>query len=92
MVEESTRRAKPYLQQAVLQNDMPVISEILNNGFPVNEPINGCQQTLLHQAVIQNRSDLLKMLKQFNPNVNAQDSAGRTAIHFACRAGNLKMV
>ena len=32
------------------------------------------------------------MLKQYNPNVNAQDSTGRTALHFACRAGNLKML
>ena len=26
---------------------------------------------------------------ELNPNVNARDSVGRTALHFACRAGNI---
>ena len=43
-------------------------------------------------AATKGSTSLLDKIIAFNPNVNAQDSNGRTVLHFACRSGNLKMV
>ncbi len=43
-------------------------------------------------AAAKGSTSLLEKIMVFNPDVNAQDSNGRTVLHFACRSGNLKMV
>jgi len=48
--------------------------------------------TLLMGAANKGSVSLFDKIIAFNPNVNAQDSNGRTVLHFACRSGNLKMV
>ena len=42
----------------------------------------------MHVAAKCNKEQIQKIL-ELNPNVNARDNVGRTALHFACRAGNI---
>lgn len=71
------------------------IIKILKAGYPVDEPFmeeSSLGITLLMGAANKSSTSLLDKIMAFNPNVNAQDSNGRTVLHFACRSGNLKMV
>ena len=83
------QRAKRVIYDAINKgNTTPAIS-IVQHGFPIDDPIIDCQiNTLMHVAAKCNKEQIQKIL-ELNPNVNARDSVGRTALHFACRAGNI---
>lgn len=89
---EQIERAKSYMRDAVLAQDTQVINDLLQAGFPVDELIDRLGTTLLMIAVINDKIEVAKLLSQFSPNPNTQDSVGRTALHFACKSGNLRMV
>ena len=44
---------------------------------------------LMHAAGKCSEEELSTILTQTAPNVNARDKLGRTALHFACRSGNI---
>ena len=82
-------RAKTVLFESVKKGNVQPIVAIINHGFPIDEPIMDSGVNLLMHAAALFPSDQLQTILDLNPNVNARDSLGRTALHFACRAGNI---
>ena len=37
-------------------------------------------------------AECLKIILQYKPRINLQDSFGRTALHFACRSGRAEII
>ena len=48
-----------------------------------------CGANLLMHVASTCNAQQLETILQLNPDVNAQDNIGRTALHYACRAGKL---
>lgn len=97
MVEQSEQiqRAKDSLIDLVFDNNSAKIAQICNAGISVNEGLNKHEQTVLHLAVQVGRPQIVDMLfEQFATrlDINAQDIAGRGALHYACRQGDLDMM
>ena len=68
---------------------------ILEHGFPIETPVLASKITaLMHCSGIGN-AECLQIILNANQGkakkyINQRDSIGRTALHFACRAGNLQ--
>ena len=62
-------------------------------GLPIDHPVAhiGGMTSLMHASAVGGNTVMGKLLEK-NPNLALQDSQGRTALHYACRAGNQKSV
>ena len=60
---------------------------IVQSGFPVDDPIIDCGITILMHVAATCDAQQLRQILTLRPQVNARDDIGRTALHFACRAG-----
>jgi hypothetical protein len=61
--------------------------------FPVNEPITQTGIRCLHQAVLSQRNEFVKLLIEiYNADVNVTDEQGKTALHLAAASGNEEAV
>ena len=92
MVEEGSseaQRAKTIIVAAITKGKIDPVIKIHQQLLPINEPImDGSITTLMLVAGKGTADDIAKVL-QLSPDLNQTDSYGRTAIHFACRSGNL---
>ena len=64
----------------------PVLS-IIDAGFPVNAPVLEFGATIAMHVTATCSADFLSQIMARGADLNASDELGRTAIHFACRAG-----
>ena len=62
---------------------------IIQHGFPIDDPIMDCGVNLLMHVASTSGEEQLVQILELNPDLNASDNIGRTALHFACRAGKL---
>ena len=75
--------------EAINKKKMEPVINIVKHGFPVNEPIMYGGVNLLMHAAGNCTEEELGLIMTLQPDVNQRDNLGRTAMHFACRAGNL---
>ena len=75
------------ISQGVLDPCLKIVSE----GFDINEVIIDCGITILmHVCSTEScNADSVKQILSLNPDVNKRDTIGRSALHFACRAGKI---
>ena len=59
----------------------------------IDDPVAhiGGMTSTMHAAAVGGNTVMTALLEK-NPNLSLQDSTGRTALHYACRAGNHKTV
>ena len=86
---QALARAKNVLYEAVNKKNIQPIVAIINHGFPIDEPIMDAGVNLLMHAAARCQADQLRVILELNPDVNATCKMGRTALHFACKAGNI---
>ena len=86
---EALSKAKNILAEAINRKDMQPVINIVNKGYPVNEPILYGGVTILMHISGTCTSTELDQVMELNPDLNAKDSLGRSALHFACRAGKI---
>ena len=73
---------------AINKKEVDAIVQIVQAGFDVNTPVMDCGVNLLMHAATTVNGEQMQQLMQLNPNFDARDRVGRSALHFACRAGN----
>ena len=62
-------------------------------GLPIDHPVShiGGMTATMHASAVGGNTVMSKLLEK-NPDIALRDSTGRTALHYACRAGNHKTV
>ena len=75
-----------------LADDVRRVRELLKRGADVNWKNSSDGWTPLYRACVWNRSDIVKELLKYNPELNEQTIYDDTAIHAACRVGSLDCV
>ncbi|PSS15813.1 Ankyrin repeat and protein kinase domain-containing protein [Actinidia chinensis var. chinensis] len=80
----------PILAQLVANGSMDEIREVLEKGDPdwkLADSVDPEGQTLLHLAIAQIRPDLVQLLLEFEPDVEAQSRSGSSPLEAAAAAG-----
>ncbi|KAH7854985.1 hypothetical protein Vadar_019884 [Vaccinium darrowii] len=80
----------PVLAQLVAFGSMDQIREVLEKSDPSWKLVNSVDsdgQTLLHLAIAQCRPDLLQLLLEFEPDIDAQNRSGYSPLESAAAAG-----
>ena len=70
--------------------DMELCLQVIRDGFPVDKPIMDCGMNLLMHVASTCGEEQLTQILDLDLNINLCDKIGRTALHFACRAGKLE--
>jgi hypothetical protein len=79
------------LDQAVVDGDIDQVKSQISAGVDVNSK-NRLGWTLLHTAIRNRRTEIIKMLIDKGADVNAKDNRGRTPLHFAVETGQKDIV
>ncbi|PIA59835.1 hypothetical protein AQUCO_00400601v1 [Aquilegia coerulea] len=85
----------PILAHLVNEGSMDEIREVLERCDPVWQSADSVDihgQTLLHLAITQSRADLVQLLLEFEPNVEARSRSGRSALEAASAGGESLIV
>ena len=92
MVEaQPSERAKIIICQAVNQGKIDPVVGIINQGLvQLNEPVQDGDITVLMLVAGKGSAEDIQKILDLGPEVNKPDKYGRTALHFACRSGNME--
>ena len=85
----------PILAQLIADGSMDNIREVLERSDPSWKAVDSIDpngQTLLHLAISQKRPDLVQLLLEFEPNIEAQNSSGSTPLEAASSSGEALIV
>ncbi|KAK9290538.1 hypothetical protein L1049_008708 [Liquidambar formosana] len=85
----------PVLAQLVGHGSMDEIREVLEKSDPSWNAANSVDehgQTLLHLAIAQSRADLVQLLFEFEPDVEAQSRSGSSPLEAAAASGEALIV
>lgn len=88
------------INDSILDNDMDKFNFLLNSGFSIEEKKSIKIRRPLHHAVVNSANEIgkaqdtgaeelfLKTVMKCGADIDATDSDGWTALHYACKAGN----
>lgn len=62
---------------------------LIDYKIEVNSVTNEMKRTALHEAVLSNKLDIVKLLIKNSADPNIQDTDGNTAIHYAAEVSNI---
>ncbi|XP_041027245.1 protein VAPYRIN-like [Juglans microcarpa x Juglans regia] len=85
----------PVLAQLVADGSMDEIREVLEKSDPALRAVDSIDahgQTLLHLAIAQSRADLVQLLLEFEPDVEAQSRSGSSPLESAAASGETLIV
>ncbi len=80
------------LLSAIKSNDLPKIRILLDSGQDVNGELDDEKRSALLLGSFYGDPELIKLLIEKGADVNATDKYGRTALHFAARAGKCENI
>ena len=83
---------KNKIVAAIQQSNAKMLTQLLQ-GFDINSALNvsGSTALMICCSETTNKDVLLTILSK-NPNLLAQDTFGRTALHFACKNGSVDFI
>ena len=92
MNDATKMKAKQVIFSAITQNQVEPVVKLVQAGYPVNEPVTMTGTTLtMLAASSQCSGEDFAQIMSLSPDLNQKDRVGRTALHFACRAGRLEI-
>ena len=72
-------------------NYQDLAQTLQSNPDIINQPISAYgKTTILMQVAAEGTAAMIRTVIQQNPDLKQADSQGRTALHYACRSGNLQ--
>jgi len=78
------------LQHCILNGLYDDVKKILDDGFDINESMDGLGETIFIYSVVEASDDIFNLLLSYNPDVNKQQKNGRTALsRLVSHVGNL---
>ena len=87
--DEAVVRAKVVILEAIKRKNIDACIKIVRAGFSVDTKME-VGMTILMFIAGEGTAQMINQFLVLAPDVNAKDDAGRTALHFAARAGNLE--
>ena len=70
------------MQIAMHSKALNLVGKLLDDGFPIDEPLDLADNALLHAAVSLNSIDLTALLLKTGAAVNSHGIDGRTTLHY----------
>ena len=72
-------------------NQVEKVNRVLTSGLSIGDPVNqiGGMTATMHGAAVGGNT-MMGALMALGPDLGQKDSSGRSALHYACRAGNHK--
>ncbi|KAF8396315.1 hypothetical protein HHK36_017930 [Tetracentron sinense] len=83
------------LAQLVSYDSIDDVREVLeksDSAWRAVDSVDSHGQTLLHLAIVQSRADLVQLLLEFEPNMEAQSQKGHTPLEAAAASGDTRIV
>lgn len=78
------------LYQAVTDDDVQVLEDLLKAGLDTDEAFGELQRTTLHQAAHLNHCACISVLLRHGASMSVEDTKGDTPLHLAAWAGNVE--
>lgn len=78
------------LYQAVTDDDVQVLEDLLKAGLDTDEAFGELQRTSLHQAAHLNHCACISVLLRHGASMSVEDTKGDTPLHLAAWAGNVE--
>ena len=88
----NTNNNENLLQYAILFDKYDFIPYILKKKININNQDITNGLSALHQIVIKNKIDIVKLLINYGANINIQDYYGNTAIHYCISEENIEIL
>ena len=79
-------------KQAIWNNDIELISKLMNKYHNIMHKINVGGQSLIHLVAKRNNIEILSMFIKRGGNINMQDCVGNTPLHLASRERNIEAI
>ena len=87
---QALAKAKTVVVEAIKKKKMEPVISIVKHGYPINDPIMyGGVNLFMHISGTCSAIELNQILP-LGPDLSSRDNLGRTALHFACRSGNVE--
>ena len=77
--------SRALFMSAIKTGDMQMIVDLLQNGFPLEEPIDTYLTPLLWAAIYAPDADAVQLLVQAGANLGHVTMSGKNIVHFVCR-------
>ena len=85
------KKAKQLVVKTIKKDDVENLRKIFNSGLQVDEVVKMPGMTPLMVCASEGSLSSLEVLLEFEPDINITDMVGRTALHYACKAANIKV-
>ena len=91
-VEEALRRAKRMLIEDINTNNFERFNKIMESQIGIDISLNSTNMTCMMHCAANGSKEMLECILKYGPNINQRDTVGRTALHYAARAKNIKAI
>ena len=80
-------KARSVLLKSISEDNISKFQKIVVSGFPIDESIGTTGRTSLMHCAADGSSEMLEQILALGAEINARDVVGRSALHYAARAG-----
>ena len=90
--QKAIKKAKRLLVKAIEKNDTETLKGVFAAGINVDSVVKDPKITPLMVCASSGQIECFNVIMDLNPDVMKLDSTGKTALHYAARAGNLNVL
>ena len=88
---KALKKAKQLVVKTIKNDDIDNLRKIFKSGLPIDTVVRMPGMTPLMICASEGSTQSYEVLMDFEPDINKTDFAGRTALHYACRAANVEV-